>query len=89
MRTWWPNVHRRTAAWSGLFRLAMSRPISQSPARRADAEGNRDKILAAASAAFDGSDAQVPMAEISRRAGIGMATLYRNFPSRREPLAAL
>jgi AcrR family transcriptional regulator len=29
------------------------------------------------------------MAEISRRAGVGMATLYRNFPSRRELLEAL
>jgi AcrR family transcriptional regulator len=29
------------------------------------------------------------MAEISRRAGVGMATLYRNFPGRRELLAAL
>jgi len=29
------------------------------------------------------------MAEVSRRAGIGMATLYRNFPGRRELLEAL
>jgi AcrR family transcriptional regulator len=29
------------------------------------------------------------MAEISRRAGVGMATLYRNFPDRRELLEAL
>jgi len=31
----------------------------------------------------------VSMAEISRRAGVGMATLYRNFPGRRELLEAL
>ena len=67
----------------------MSRPTSRSPARRADAERNRDKILAAARAAFAASDAQVSMAEISRLAGVGMATLYRNFPSRRELLEAL
>src|SRR3954451_7819589 len=60
-----------------------------SPVRRADAERNRDKILAAARAAFAGSDAEVSMAEISRRAGVGMATLYRNFPGRRELLEAL
>lgn len=29
------------------------------------------------------------MAEIARRAGVGMATLYRNFPGRRELLEAL
>jgi AcrR family transcriptional regulator len=57
--------------------------------RRADAERNRDKILAAASAAFADPDAEVSMAEISRRAGVGMATLYRNFPGRRELLEAL
>jgi AcrR family transcriptional regulator len=67
----------------------MSRPTPRSPARRADAERNRDKILATARTAFAASDAEVSMAEISRRAGVGMATLYRNFPDRRELLEAL
>jgi AcrR family transcriptional regulator len=62
---------------------------SKPPARRADAERNREKILAAARSAFAGPDAEVSMAEISRRAGVGMATLYRNFPGRRELLEAL
>ena len=56
---------------------------------RADAARNRDKILAAARAAFAEGDADVSMAEVSRRAGVGMATLYRNFPGRRELLEAL
>ena len=60
-----------------------------SPARRADAERNRDKILAAAGTAFADPEAEVSMAEISRRAGVGMATLYRNFPGRLELLEAL
>ena len=59
------------------------------PARRADAERNRDKILVAARAAFADPDAEASMAEISRRAGVGMATLYRNFPGRQELLEAL
>jgi len=59
------------------------------PARRADAERNRDKILAAARSAFADPEAEVSMAEISRRAGVGMATVYRNFPGRRELLEAL
>jgi AcrR family transcriptional regulator len=69
----------------------MSTPPDQitSPARRADAEPNRDKILAAARTAFADPAAEVLMAEISRRAGVGMATLYRNFPGRRELLEAL
>src|SRR5580693_3526136 len=66
-------------------------PADQIPAltRRADAERNRDKILAAARTAFADPDAEVSMAEISRRAGVGMATLYRNFPGRQELLEAL
>ena len=60
-----------------------------SPTKRADAERNRAKILAAARAAFADPEAEVSMAEISRRAGVGMATLYRNFPSRQELLEAL
>ena len=59
------------------------------PARRADAAHNREKILAAARAVFADPEATTSMAEISRRAGVGMPTLYRNFPGRRELLEAL
>jgi AcrR family transcriptional regulator len=58
-------------------------------AKRIDAERNRDRILTAARAAFAEPGADVSMAEIARRAGVGMATLYRNFPGRRELLEAL
>jgi AcrR family transcriptional regulator len=66
-------------------------PSDQLPSasRRADAERNRAKILAAARSAFADPDAEVSMAEVSRRAGVGMATLYRNFAGRRELLEAL
>ena len=57
--------------------------------RRADAQRNREKILAAAREAFADPAAEVSMAEVSRRAGVGMATLYRNFPGQRELLEAL
>jgi AcrR family transcriptional regulator len=67
----------------------MSTDQFPTPTRRVDAERNRDKILAAARTAFADPDADVSMAEISRRAGVGMATLYRNFPGRRELVEAL
>jgi AcrR family transcriptional regulator len=67
----------------------MTRDQSPAPPRRADAERNRGKILAAARSAFADPQAEVSMAEVSRRAGVGMATLYRNFPGRRELLEAL
>jgi len=63
--------------------------VSKEPARRPDAERNRAKILAAAREAFAEAQLDVSMAEVSRRAGVGMATLYRNFPGKRELLGAL
>lgn len=61
------------------------RPVS----RRVDAQRNRDKILAAARAAFTDPDADASMADIARRANLGSATLYRNFADRRTLLEAL
>ncbi|MEV8633156.1 helix-turn-helix domain-containing protein [Streptosporangium sp. NPDC051023] len=49
---------------------------------RADALRNRQRILHAAREAFATRGIEVPMAAIARRAGVGMATLYRRFPSR-------
>jgi AcrR family transcriptional regulator len=48
---------------------------------RKDAKRNREAIVEAARELFAGS-ADVPMCEIARRAGVGQATLYRNFPDR-------
>lgn len=67
----------------------MARDRSTPPARRADAARNRTLILEVARTAFAESDADVSMAEVARRAGVGMATLYRNFSSRRDLLEAL
>jgi AcrR family transcriptional regulator len=48
---------------------------------RRDAKRNREAILEAARELFAES-ADVPMCEVARRAGVGQATLYRNFPER-------
>jgi AcrR family transcriptional regulator len=48
---------------------------------RRDAKRNRDAILHAARELFAES-ADVAMCEVARRAGVGQATLYRNFPDR-------
>jgi AcrR family transcriptional regulator len=48
---------------------------------RADARENRDRILAAARQAF-AEDGDTSMNQIAQRAGVGPATLYRNYPSR-------
>ena len=56
--------------------------------RRKDAQRNREAILDAARELF-ADCADVPMYEVARRAGVGQATLYRNFPDRRDLAAAL
>jgi AcrR family transcriptional regulator len=61
--------------------------MTQAP-RRKDAQRNREAILAAAKELF-AECADVPMYEVARRAGVGQATLYRNFPDRRDLAAAL
>ena len=70
----------------GLDSRSMS-ATSQTPRRR-DAQRNREAILAAARELF-AQGADVPMYEVARRAGVGQATLYRNFPDRRDLAAAL
>jgi AcrR family transcriptional regulator len=57
-----------------------------SPRLRRDAQRNRDAILAAARQLFCDQGLETPLEEIARRAGVGIATLYRRFPSRVELL---
>jgi AcrR family transcriptional regulator len=49
---------------------------------RADALRNRERIVTAAREMFVEFGADVPLDEIARRAGVGNATVYRNFPDR-------
>jgi AcrR family transcriptional regulator len=48
---------------------------------RADARRNRERLLAAATAAFT-ADGTAPLEAIARDAGVGIGTLYRHFPTR-------
>jgi len=63
------------------------RPVPR-PLRR-DAQRNRDAIVAAARQLFCDQGLEAPLDEIARRAGVGIATLYRRFPSRVELLDAV
>jgi AcrR family transcriptional regulator len=56
---------------------------------RADAQRNRDAILAAARETFDAEGVLTSLDGIALRAGVGNATLYRNFPTRDDLLAAV
>jgi AcrR family transcriptional regulator len=54
------------------------------PARkpRADGQRNRERLMETAKAAFADVGADVSLDEIARRAGVGIGTLYRHFPTR-------
>jgi len=54
---------------------------------RADAERNRERIIGAARALFAERGIEVTMEEVARRAGVGVATLYRRFPTRADLVA--
>lgn len=51
---------------------------------RKDAARNYDALLAAAREAFAEHGAEASLEDIARRAGVGIGTLYRNFPARRD-----
>jgi len=57
--------------------------------RRADAQRNHELVLAAAKEAFAEQGVDVAIDEIARRAGVGNATLYRHFPTRRDLIVAV
>jgi AcrR family transcriptional regulator len=59
-----------------------SGPDDVEPTLRRDAARNRDKILAAARSAFDEEGVDVGVEAIAQRAGVGVGTLYRRFPTK-------
>lgn len=50
--------------------------------RRADAARNREAVLEAATRIFSASPTEPSLRSIARQAGVGIATLYRHFPTR-------
>ncbi|MFF3376590.1 TetR/AcrR family transcriptional regulator [Streptomyces sp. NPDC002680] len=57
-------------------------PVQKVTRPRADALRNRERIVTAAREMFVEFGPEVPIDEIARRAGVGNATVYRNFPDR-------
>ncbi|HEY7947433.1 MAG TPA: TetR/AcrR family transcriptional regulator [Acidimicrobiales bacterium] len=56
---------------------------------RADARRNYEKLLAAGREAFTEEGSSASLEEIARRAGVGIGTLYRHFPTRQALLEAV
>jgi AcrR family transcriptional regulator len=60
-----------------------------SPQKRADARRNEQALLAAAAAVFVTTGVEAPVRDIAARAGVGMGTIYRHFPTRADLIIAV
>ncbi|SEG84755.1 transcriptional regulator, TetR family [Actinacidiphila yanglinensis] len=61
----------------------------ESRATRADAARNREQLLEVATRLFASADGQPSMRAVAREAGVGIATLYRHFPTRESLVEAV
>ncbi|HEY0124068.1 MAG TPA: helix-turn-helix domain-containing protein [Rhizobium sp.] len=52
------------------------------PALRADARRNKERLIEVAAEAFAENGVETSLEDIARRAGVGIGTLYRHFPTR-------
>ena len=57
--------------------------------RRSDARRNEETLLEAATAAFVNSGVEAPVRDIAARAGVGVGTIYRHFPTRADLIIAV
>ncbi|WP_406841558.1 TetR/AcrR family transcriptional regulator (plasmid) [Streptomyces sp. AHU1] len=70
-------------------RAAGARSAAPGRKMRADAHHNREKLFQAARSVFAENPQGARMDEIAQRAGVGIATLFRNFPRRIDLIEAL
>ncbi|KAA9153507.1 TetR/AcrR family transcriptional regulator [Amycolatopsis acidicola] len=61
----------------------------RAPRKRADARRNEQNLLDAAAAVFVESGVDAPVREIAKKAGVGMGTIYRHFPTRSDLVIAV
>ncbi|MFF5112758.1 TetR/AcrR family transcriptional regulator [Streptosporangium sp. NPDC000509] len=59
------------------------------PRKRADARRNEKTLLEAAAAMFVSSGVDVPVRDIAAKAGVGVGTIYRHFPTRADLIVAV
>ena len=67
----------------------MTNATAETRPLRRDAQANRDRIVAAARAVFAAKGVEATVEEIARRAGVGMGTLYRRFPTKEDLVDAV
>ncbi|PVE11649.1 TetR/AcrR family transcriptional regulator [Streptomyces scopuliridis] len=57
--------------------------------KRADARRNKETLLDAAAAVFVTSGVEAPVRDIAAKAGVGLGTIYRHFPTRADLIIAV
>ncbi len=67
----------------------MTDTAGQAQRRRSDARRNESALLDAAAAVFVTSGVEAPVRDIAARAGVGVGTVYRHFPTRADLVVAV
>ena len=83
------NYTEDTSALSSTSTEQTAAPVPSGRPTRADAARNYDALIAAAFEAFTHEGEDASLEGIARRAGVGIGTLYRNFPTRQALLEAV
>ncbi|WP_423920654.1 TetR/AcrR family transcriptional regulator [Frigoribacterium sp. 2-23] len=69
--------------------MTAAAPEPDSRPRRRDVERNQEALLTAAATVFASSGVDAPVREVAAAAGVGVATLYRHFPTRSDLVVAV
>jgi AcrR family transcriptional regulator len=83
------HTERRSVYQGGSFTVTGIAPNPAAPRKRADARRNEQTLLEAAAAAFQLSGVDAPVRDIAAKAGVGVGTIYRHFPTRADLIVAV
>jgi len=89
------SLRFRTEQYGGPLHLSSAptpipaAPVESARPKRADAARNYDRLIAAAREAFTHQGEDASLEGIARRAGVGIGTLYRHFPTRQALVEAV
>jgi AcrR family transcriptional regulator len=72
-----------------MYSIETEQPALSRRPKRADARRNYDQLISAAREAFTERDRSASLEDIARRAGVGIGTLYRHFPTRADLIEAV
>lgn len=84
-----PNTEPDTVIPTGTLTQTGTLEASGTRPKRVDAQRNEQTLLDAAAALFVSDGVEVAVRDIAARAGVGMGTLYRHFPTRADLIIAV